>query len=156
MTARPNPDTLAAWSDLLARLGGRYELARAAWLHNYGTEPPCALGQQAEAEHQTLEAEIQTAILAYLRGRGWIAWHADSGSKTDPANRRAKAGRPPIGWPDVQAYGPNGQVFLLEVKRPGQKLRPDQEITHARLRALGQRVMTVHSLDEAMTATEGP
>lgn len=41
-----------------------------------------------------------------------------------------------------------GHVYLVEVKRPGEKPRPGQSREHARLRAQGVRVEVVSTMDE--------
>ena len=47
-----------------------------------------------------------------------------------------------------------GQVFALEVKRPGQKLRPDQEKWSRVVRSLGGFCCVVTSVAEAVAAVE--
>jgi len=42
----------------------------------------------------------------------------------------------------------NQRVSLVEVKRPGGVLRPEQEREHARLKAQGVNVVTVSTLEE--------
>jgi hypothetical protein len=45
-----------------------------------------------------------------------------------------------------------GRVFALEIKRPGQKLRPDQEKWSRVVRSLGGFCCVVHSVEEAIAA----
>jgi hypothetical protein len=45
-----------------------------------------------------------------------------------------------------------GRPFCLEVKRPGQKLRPDQEEWSRAVRSLGGFCCVVHSVEEAIAA----
>jgi hypothetical protein len=52
------------------------------------------------------------------------------------------------GVPDLMC-GWNGRVYLLEVKRPGETLTPDERAWHARW---GELVAVVHSPQEALNA----
>jgi hypothetical protein len=146
----PAPQTreeaMHLWGDLLAHCGRRVDVATGAWRRLGWGEPPIA----AAAESESLERSIQWEIVKALRSRGCIVWHADAGSKADPGNRRAKAGRPPVGWPDLQVYAPGGRHHLLEVKRPGEKPRPDQVERHEELAAIGFTVHVVTSVAQAL------
>ena len=51
------------------------------------------------------------------------------------------------GMPDRLVLLPGGRSAWVELKAPGCKPRPLQLITHDRLRALGQRVYVVDSLE---------
>jgi hypothetical protein len=147
------PDqAMQQWGHLMSVFGGDYEKAEYAWRINGLGDPPTG---RAKQERQ-LEDEIQADIIKALRKRGCLVWHADSGSKADPNNKRAKAGRPPVGWPDLQVYAPGGRHHLLEVKRPGEKPRPDQLDRHEELAALGFKVHTITSVAEALIACDLP
>lgn len=60
-----------------------------------------------------------------------------------------------VGEADLQGIlGPNGKFFALEVKRPGQHMRPEQLQWANRKRMRGAFVAEVHSVDEALAALE--
>jgi hypothetical protein len=52
------------------------------------------------------------------------------------------------GFPD-RFYAKDGRVVLLEWKRPGGKVTPQQRLRHEQLRRAGVEVHVVRSLDEA-------
>jgi CheY-like chemotaxis protein len=135
---------ISQWGDLLAVYGGNYERAATAWRDAGMGEPPTGRARM-EAED---EDAVQWAIRKALRERGALVWHADAGSKEQ--TRKAKAGRPPAGWPDLQVFLPAGRHVLLEVKRPGGKLSGDQVRMHDTLRRMGHEVFTVSSAEEAV------
>jgi len=52
------------------------------------------------------------------------------------------------GFPDRTVMLPGGQVFFVELKRPGKSSRPDQEYIQKRLRELGFRVWVIDSKEK--------
>jgi len=58
-----------------------------------------------------------------------------------------------IGAPDRAVFLPGGRLLWVELKAPGAKPRPSQLREHARLRAMGQVVVVLDSLEgvEALT-----
>lgn len=59
----------------------------------------------------------------------------------------------PKGTPDVLVLAP--VKAWLEVKRPGEKLTAEQELTHARLVEAGWHVGVAHSVGEALELVRG-
>jgi hypothetical protein len=57
-----------------------------------------------------------------------------------------KLDRAKRGWPDRLFFGPDGRSLMVEFKRPGEKLRPQQRATHRRLFGLGHPVIVVDSV----------
>ena len=51
------------------------------------------------------------------------------------------------GVPDRLVLLPAGKLFFVELKAPGKKPTAKQSYEHAKLRALGQTVLVVDSLD---------
>lgn len=58
------------------------------------------------------------------------------------------------GSPDLLAVV-NGRAVFMEAKKQGEKLTPDQEQEHERLRRAGATVVVIHSPDEAIAAVMG-
>ncbi len=93
--------------------------------------PPTELKLRAP---EPSEADIQRSIVAALRVRGWLVTRINANT-TKRGERFMKSycvfGHPPGGFPDLLALrsAPDGttRAVLLEVKRPGAKLRPSQE-----------------------------
>lgn len=52
------------------------------------------------------------------------------------------------GVPDRIVLLPRGQIEMIELKKPGAKPDPRQEIVHATLRELGAKVWVISTLDE--------
>jgi RecB family endonuclease NucS len=66
----------------------------------------------------TEEARIQSALIAALTAMGWTVHKTQTSTAKD---RRIKSG-----IPDLICFGTRGRVVLIEVKKPGGKLRPSQ------------------------------
>lgn len=94
-------------------------------------QPPASGGVEKESE-------LQEAIIAEVRRRGWIAFY----SRMDkPTTAR-------IGQPDFIVLGDHGRVFLVEAKRKGGKLTEEQLALKAWAAKLGHEIHTVYSMDE--------
>ena len=87
------------------------------------------------------ETELQSAILAALGRLGVWAWRVNAGA-------RGGVRMAPAGTPDICIVDPAG---WLEVKLPGQDLRPLQRIWHRRAGERGVRVAVVTSVEEAVS-----
>lgn len=77
-----------------------------------GKTPRDSSGQQLP---KVLENTIRGAIKEYLELRGWWVWINWAG----PFSYK--------GVPDLTAVSKTGEVWWIEVKRPGENLRPEQE-----------------------------
>lgn len=88
------------------------------------------------------ESDFQAAVceLAEMLGYAWMHVY--------PLMTKFGARKVPIsgplakGWPDLVFLGRGGRVVLAELKKRGEKLRPDQEEVHAILRRMGHEVYT--------------
>jgi hypothetical protein len=83
------------------------------------------------------ESELHDEILTHCRGKGWLCVHSRMDRKTTTAR----------GVSDFIIVTPCN-VYFVECKRPGQKLRPEQQAFAANIKRLGWPCATVHSLDE--------
>jgi len=56
------------------------------------------------------------------------------------------------GWPDRQIILPESRVLWIELKAPGKEsnVSPNQEIVHAKLRALGHLVLVSSNVEECL------
>ena len=97
------------------------------------------------------EADIQRAIVQYLKQRGYFYWRSYIG----PIMHRDKcpSPNPMAGFPDLSGFSLSKphKFWCLEVKRKGGRCTPNQKLWHQRLRAHGVFVEVVVSLDEAIT-----
>lgn len=105
--------------------------------------------------NRDVEGPIHRSILAYLRLRFPKALIHHSANEiglsgADVARQIAKAkvnGMVP-GFPDIMVVTGPGPGMYFEVKAPGGRLTPAQQDVHDHLRALGQLVAVVRSIDE--------
>jgi hypothetical protein len=81
-----------------------------------------------------LERDIEIPACEYARARGWFC------------EKIMKCGR--NGFPD-RFFARNGNVVLIEFKRPRKGPTPQQTKRHDELRAAGVTVYAVNDLDEA-------
>lgn len=105
------------------------------------------------------ERFVQRAIVTSLRLDGCIVVHVPNGGARDAREGKAlKDDGVMRGMPDLYVLRRDGVSGWLEVKRPGH--RPSdtsaaQKAMHEALRARGQHVDVVSSIDEALTAVRG-
>lgn len=105
--------------------------------------------------NRDIEGPIHRAILAFLRLRFPKALIHHSANEMglqgqDVARQIAKAkhnGMLP-GFPDIMMITGAGPAIFFEVKAPGGRLTQAQQDVHDQLRALGQLVAVVRSIDE--------
>jgi len=93
------------------------------------------------------EAEIQRQIKDYLELRGWLVKRNQSGGAYR-GKRYVSFGKD---WPDLLAMR-DGTSVWIEVKRPGEALRPGQVECIALLRSAGQRVLVAESVEDIQEA----
>jgi hypothetical protein len=100
------------------------------------------------------EIDVAQQILDYLRLRGWRVHRLEA----DIYGPRARVKREEIGTPDYiavrQCAGPGSQcdVWYIEVKRPGGKLRRSQQIWIEDARRRGWQVAVASSIDDLLAA----
>jgi hypothetical protein len=58
------------------------------------------------------------------------------------------------GWPDRCVLMPGGKPLIIEFKRPGEKLKPIQEMRRETLKDLGYEIETFTSTKEALDAVQ--
>lgn len=80
-----------------------------------------------------LEKALERKCVDHALGFGWLS------VKLDKAERA---------WPDRQFIGPSGRHFFVELKRPGQKPRPQQAHRIDRLNTLGHDVYVLDTFDD--------
>lgn len=85
------------------------------------------------------ETSLSKAIQDALKAMGVWTIRINSGG------RSGRVRLAPAGTPDLYAIG----YGFIEIKRPGQRLTPEQVNWHARAREHGERVAVVHSVGEA-------
>ena len=89
----------------------------------------------------TTEIPIQKQIIDYLKLMGFIVFRLNAGKG------RYNQYLCPNGTPDLMAIKKHHHVWI-EVKAGKNEPTPEQEEMHKKLRAAGQIVITVRSLDE--------
>lgn len=97
-----------------------------------------------EVDTGTPESDIQDQIESECRRRGWYVVR----SRMDKPTTNG------LGVPDFIVAIDCGVTLWVEVKRPGQKLRPEQAGAQAWLGKLEHRRTVVHSLAEFLTWIE--
>lgn len=99
-----------------------------------------------------LERDIQRNVLAYLGFRKILAWRNQTQGTWDAAKGVYRSKQTLKGVPDVLGILPDGRFMGIEIKRPGQHLRPEQAyFQQEALKARGFCVC-VHSVAEIEAA----
>ena len=100
------------------------------------------------------EHDIQTSICVELSKRGCIVNRTNSGIYYTSDGRMVRIGRP--GTSDLQGHrGTDGRCFYIEVKKPGQKPRENQQDFLDAMRNSGALAGVAHSVDEAFEIVFG-
>lgn len=94
-------------------------------------------------ESSVTEAELQDAIAAECRRRGWICFRGSMAHRTHRT----------VGEPDLIVVTDKA-VWFCECKRKGEKLRPEQVAIAAWLIKLGANHMAVYSLEQFLDLTK--
>jgi len=104
------------------------------------------------------ESAIQAAILeAFRRKTNYLVWRQNTGAvrvrgTTTAKGRFIRFGVP--GQSDLLGIGPGGRFLAIEVKRPGEKLNPNQESYRDMVRSRGGVYIVAHSWEEAIREAE--
>lgn len=81
-----------------------------------------------------LERTIERRLFESTKKRGGIAY------KFTTTNR--------AGIPDRMVCLPGGKIAFIELKAPGKKPRPLQQVRHNELEALGQKVFVIDDINQ--------
>ncbi len=92
-----------------------------------------------------LETEIQKEICLHLFSLGLLFWRCNNVKSY--MHRSTNKDITPDGLPDIFVLH-NGELYALEVKRPGAALRDSQERMRDRMLANGAHYYTVTSVEE--------
>jgi hypothetical protein len=84
------------------------------------------------------EKDLHESILSECQRRGWYVIHARMDQRSTIA----------VGAPDFVVFQDAGQVLIVEAKRPGGKLRPEQLACKAWLEKLGHKFCVVYTFEE--------
>jgi hypothetical protein len=109
--------------------------------------------------HRTPEWRLQAAVVSdwhKLQDDGWeFEFAGDMGGLHTSKSQAGKAILTGMkaGEPDLRVYLKSGKVALLELKAKGGRLRRDQIDRHARLAALGHKVVVIQADDEDAMVT---
>lgn len=103
-----------------------------------------------------LEKDIQREICQYLEGEKYFFWRSNNIPVFGMNNGGKRTFRSlpkytPRGLPDIMLLHA-GKFLAFEVKRPGEKLRPEQETFRARCAEVGVDYYVVTSLNEVKVA----
>lgn len=99
------------------------------------------LAQRSQKRTSQKESEIQAEVISWLKSQGFQAYPMFTGSK------RGGVVFMPDGLPDLLVIR-DGRPFFIEMKRPGEKLRPEQEAWHQNWQAYGGIVFTATHIVE--------
>ena len=98
------------------------------------------------------EHDIQTMITVELCRRGCIVHRTNSGTYYTEDGRPVRIGIP--GMSDLQGHRPDGRCFYLEVKKPGQKPRENQQRFLSAMRKSGAIAGWADSVEKAVEVVE--
>lgn len=99
-------------------------------------------GDAQNEPHEGLESELHQQITKDLQNRRWYFVHSRQDKRTTQSN----------GVPDFICAAPDGVTYWLEIKRKGNKLSPEQNITKHCLGALGHWHSTIYSFSDYLDA----
>ena len=107
---------------------------------------------------QQPEAAIQRAVfehIAYRKVAGWRFWSTPNAAKRSlRMGGELKAQGMTAGVGDINAVGPDGRYYELELKTEIGRLSPAQRERQEQLRASGATVATAYGLDAALAVLE--
>lgn len=90
----------------------------------------------------TAESAVQKRTIRYAVSIGLMVRRNYMGPGTE------------TGWPDVEFFFPNGHMFFIEFKAPGESLRKRQEFIIKQLRERGHVVYVCSSFEAAKEAID--
>lgn len=99
------------------------------------------------------ETSIQAAIRIELSKRGCFVQRTNSATLYTKDGRPVRIGIP--GQSDLCGHRPDGRAWYIEVKKPGQKPRKNQQDFLDAMRNSGALAGVAHSVDEAVEIVFG-
>ena len=105
--------------------------------------------------HGRSEAEIQRAIVFYLRSIGAFVAITDPGTLRKHGVHKRHTGIP-LGWPDLVAAMPNGVTLYIECKSAKGRLSKYQQAARDVLLKLGHRYILARTMEDVIDAIEEP
>lgn len=117
------------------------------------TAPKTKASGKAKGVNRVLESAIQREICDYLASWHYFFWRSNNvpvfAMSNDGVRRfRSLPKYTPKGLPDIMLVRKDGVLVGIEVKRPGEKLKPDQAAFGLKMIKWGAVYGIVHSLDE--------
>lgn len=99
---------------------------------------------------QATEAEIQRSIIQYLTMKNWYVLRLNSGMQviTQPGQARRAIHSTAAGTPDLLALRHDHAPLFIEVKRPGKKATPVQQVMMGVLIDHGATCMVATSVED--------
>lgn len=97
-------------------------------------------------KHEHKESHLHDQIIAYCNAQ-WPRWKYIRARM----DKRSTIG---VGVHDITIFADDGKVFLIECKRPKQKLTQEQCVWVRELAKLGHTVHTVHDFDEFLKVVQ--
>lgn len=113
--------------------------------HGLSTARTCQPVPTEEAIHRSVVELLRRAV------RPGVAWtHMPAGeARAKGLGGKLKGLGTKPGWPDLLLVS-GGQLYGLELKRPGGRVSPAQTAAHAELAAAGATIGVAYGLDEAI------
>lgn len=117
------------------------------------TTPTEKTASKTKRDNRALESVIQREVCDYLASRGYFFWRSNNvpvfALSNDGVRRfRSLPKYTPKGLPDIILVRHDGILVGIEIKRPGEKLKPDQAQFALKLIKDNARYHCVHSLEE--------
>jgi hypothetical protein len=113
-------------------------------------KPSSISAPQRQQRRVAFERDVLAAVLKLLRLHPRVAWaHRMNVFAMKVADRYVKAGF--RGMADITGQLKDGRRLEVEVKRPGERMTPEQEVFLTVVRSHGGVALCVHSIDELAT-----
>lgn len=100
------------------------------------------------------EHDIQNAVRVALTKAGHQVFRTNVGSVRLPDGRYFDTGLPK-GHADLYGFRPDGQIFYIEMKKPGGRVRPEQVQFLKVMRDKGALAGIARSVEDALKIVEG-
>lgn len=100
------------------------------------------------------ETDIMHMIMLALSGQGYKVFRTNVGKVKLADGRWFDTGLPK-GHADLYGFRPDGQIFYIEVKAPGGKVRPKQKQFLCSMKQSGALCGVAYSVDDALEIAGG-